>query len=341
MTIARSFENNGQFKVTDLTAQLNLIQPKWTFLGDRGLFSAEGVSQDSLTVEVVEDSIQLIGDVRRGTRHTVNSDDTRKIITMPIPHFTLDDAIFAAELSGRRAYGRDGADTATEVRARKLTSMMTKWDATHEAARVLAITEGKAYAPNGTVAVDYYAEFGVTRKQVDFLLGTAGTDIVAKNEEVIAHIQDNTKNVGGIGNILVMASPEWFTKYVNQANVKDAYKFYSSTQEPARNRLGGNATRFRTFVHAGLEIVEYRGSYNGTRLVPAGKAYAFPEGVDDMFITYYSPAQTFDLVNTIGEKAYMWEIQSPRNDQIALESESNFINVVRRPQSVVELISST
>lgn len=340
MTIARSFENNGQFNLTDLTPQLSLITPTWSLVGDMGLYRESGITQDNLTVEVVNDTIQLVGDVRRGARHTVNSDDTRKLIALQVPHFVLDDAIFAAELAGRRAYGSDNSSTEIEVKARKMASMMKKWDATHEAARVWTITQGAAYAPNGTVAIDFYSEFGVTRKSVDFLLGTGTTDIVAKNEEVIAHIQDNVLSAGSVTNTKVLASPEWFSKYVNQAGVKEAYKFYSSVQEPQRSRLGGNTTRFRTFVHAGLDIVEYRGSFNGVRLVPAGKAYAFPEGVDDMFEFYSAPAQTFDLVNTVGEKAYMWEIRSQRNDQIALESESNFLALCRRPQAIVELTSS-
>lgn len=341
MATTRSFENNGQYLVTDLTAQLNLITPTWQYITDLGIYNQIGVTQSNITLELVEDSIQLIGDVKRGARHTVNSDETRSLKSLPIPHFTYDDAIYAEELAGRRAYGSDQADTEIEVRARKLARMMRNWDMTHEAAKVLAITEGKAYAPNGTVAIDYYAEFGKTRKVVDFALGTPSTDVVAKNEEVIAHIQDNALSLGGVGETLVIASPEFFTKYVGQANVQAAYQMYSSTQEPLRNRLGGNATRFREFVHAGLRLVEYRGSFNGNRLIPAGKAYAFPTGVDDMFEFYVAPASTFDLVNTIGEKAYMWEQRSPRNDFIALESESNFLALVRRPQAIVELISST
>lgn len=338
MTISRSFENNGQFNVTDLTPQLNLVTPTWSPLGDMGLYTTRPVTQDSITFEKVEDSIQLVGDVRRGARHTVNSDDTRKLHTLPLVHFVLDDAIFAAELAGRRAYGSDSASTEAEVKLRKLESMMRKWDATHEAARTWAITQGAAYAPNGTVAIDYYAEFGVTKKSVDFVLGTGTTDIVAKNEEVIAHIQDNVNTGAVVTNIMVMASPEWFTKYINQAGVKEAYKFYSSTQEPQRNRLGEG--RVRRFIHAGLEIVENRASFNGVRLVPANRAYAFPVGVEDMFEHYQGPAQTFDLVNTLGEKAYMWEYRSQRNDQITLESESNFLMLCKRPQAIVELTTS-
>ena len=324
--------------MTDLTPQLNLITPTWSLLGDMGLYRESGITQDNLTVEVVNDTIQLVGDVRRGTRHTVNSDDTRKIIALQVPHFVLDDAIFASELAGRRAYGSDAVSTEVEVKMRKLESMMRKWDATHEAARVWTITQGAAYAPNGTVAIDFYSEFGVTKKSVDFVLGTGTTDLTAKNEEVIAHIQDNVNDGGVVSNIKVIASPEWFSKYISHATVKEAYKYYSSTQEPLRTRLGQG--RYRTFIHAGLEIIEYRGSFNGTKLVPAGKAYAFPEGVDDMFEFYSAPAQTFDLVNTIGEKAYMWEQRSQRNDQVILESESNFLALCRRPQAVVELTSS-
>ena len=89
MTIASSFEADGQFKVTDLTEQINLVTPKWTLLGDLGIYTTRGVTQDNVTFEVVEDSIQLITDTRRGSRNLVNRDDVRSLKSFPIPHYTL------------------------------------------------------------------------------------------------------------------------------------------------------------------------------------------------------------------------------------------------------------
>jgi hypothetical protein len=54
-----------------------------------------------------------------------------------------------------------------------------------------------------------------------------------------------------------------------------------------------------------------------------------------MFKTYFSPANKFSFVNTVGEEAYVFEYPSDKDDNILLQSESNFVNMLRRPQIVV------
>jgi hypothetical protein len=48
----------------------------------------------------------------------------------------------------------------------------------------------------------------------------------------------------------------------------------------------------------------------------------------------------FDLVNTIGQEAYMFEYASPKGDKIEIETESNFLHALRRPAAVARLYSS-
>ena len=59
-------------------------------------------------------------------------------------------------------------------------------------------------------------------------------------------------------------------------------------------------------------------------------------GTTDMFKTYFSPANKFDHVNTLGEEQYMFEYADGKGTEIILETESNFLNMVRRPQAVVK-----
>lgn len=344
MTIASSFEADGQFKVTDLTEQINLVTPKWTLLGDLGIYTTRGVTQDNVTFEVVEDSIQLITDTRRGSRNLVNRDNVRSLKSFPIPHFTLDDAVYASELAGKRAYGKvDAADSEVEAVARKLASIADKWAATHEIARVKTIVNGTAYAPNGTISLDFYSAFNISpRKTVAYALGTDSTNVIAKVEETIAHIQDNIQVAGSFSDIVVICSPSFFNALVSHKKVEEAYKFYSSTQEPLRQRLGANGLdgRYRSFIYAGATFIEYRGKYAGTDIIPSGEAYAFPRGVEGMFEMLFAPAQTLDLVNTIGEPIYAWQTPSARREFISLQTESNFLAACYRPNAIVKLTTT-
>lgn len=334
----RSFDR--PFEMVDYTEELLLVPNTWGLINSLGIFSEQGVTQHSINVEISSGTISVIPDQVRGARNTVNRDDTRSIRALSIPHFPLDDYISPEDIQGKRAYGNpDQAETEAAVIARKLKRIRQNHAITLEAARAFALTNGAIYAPNGTVAGNFYTEFGVSRKTVDFVLGTATTDVAAKCEEVIAHIQDNILTGGVVEDVVVLCSPEFFAKLIAQAGVKEAYKYYTSTQEPLRNRLGGKGL-YRQFEHAGLRFIEYRGSYNGARLITAGNAYAVPRGVEDMFETYYSPANKFSHVNTIGEAAYVFSYRDPSDEKITLQSEHNALHLIRRPAGVVELVTS-
>jgi len=333
----RSFEK--PFELVDYTQELLLIPNQWGLLNELGIFSEESVSQHSVTVESSEGTLGLITDKVRGERNNVNKNDTRSLRSFPIPHFPADDAVKPEDVQGKRAYGSpDAAETEAAVIARKLERIRMNHAVTLEAARAYAITQGAIYAPNGTVAGSFYTDFGITRKSIDFVLGTSTTDLTAKSEEGIAHIQDNIQSGEVVSNIIVLCSPAFFGKLINHPTIKDAYRYYASTQEPLRQRLGSGL--YRRFVHGGVEYIEYRGSYNGAALIPAGEAYMLPQGTSDMFKTYFSPANKFQFVNTLGEPAYVFTYRNPTDSEILIQSESNHLNLVRRPQAVVQLTTS-
>jgi hypothetical protein len=336
MATIRSFDK--PFEVTDLTEELNLIPNTWGLINELGIFNAEGVTQHTVTVESTSGTLSVIPDTVRGSRNTVNKNDTRSIYAFGVPHFPLDDAVSPADLQGKRAYGSDQADSEAAVVARKLERIRRNHAVTLEAARAYAITTGAIYAPSGTIVNNYYTTFGITRKEIDFVLGTTTTEVPAKIEEAIAHIMDTQLSGESVSSVTALCSPEFFAKLIAQAGVKEAYKYYSSTQEPLRTRLGSGV--YRRFSHAGIDFIEYRGAYNGTRLIPAGDAYALPMGTMDTFMSYYSPANKMSLVNTIGQEAYVFQYRDAKDEGLLLQSESNHIALVRRPATVVRLYSS-
>jgi len=337
MPITRSFDR--PFEMTDLTTDLLLIPNQWGLINDLGIFTDSSVTQHNITFEQVNGTLALITDKIRGERNNVNKDDTRLLRSYAIPHFPLDDHLGPEDVQGKRAYGSDAAETEAEVLARKMVRIRRNHAATLEFARAFAITTGGIYAPNGTVVGNYYTDFGITRKEVDFDLGTSTTRVIEKGEEMIAYIQDNIQNGEVVSEVVALCSPEFFGKLIKQAGVVDAYRYYTSTQEPNRDRVGTGL--YRTFYHGGVKYIEYRGVYNGSRLIPAGDAYFLPMGTADVFFTHYSPANKFSHVNTLGEQAYMFTYRDPKDSKIDIETESNFINLIRRPSVITRAFSST
>lgn len=337
MAITRSFSN--AFELQDYTPELLLVPNQWGLINELGIFRNESVSQHSVTVESRNGTLGLITDQVRGARNLVNKDDTRTLRSFAIPHFPLDDAIKPEDIQGKRAYGSaDQAETEATVIARKLERIRMNHAITLEAARAYAITTGAIYAPNGTVAGNYYTDFGVTRKEVDLALGTSTSDVLGKSEEGLDHIQVNIQSGEVVNNVIVLCSPTFFAKLISHATIKEAFKYYSSTQEPLRNRLGSGL--YRRFVYGGVEYIEYKGSYNGQALIPAGDAYMLPVGTQDTFVSYFSCANKFSHVNTLGEEAYVFSYRNPEDSEIVLQSESNHLHLVRRPQAVVRLYTS-
>lgn len=335
----RSFDK--PFELVDYTEELLLVPNTWGLINSLNIFRTEQVSQHSVTVEARSGTLSLITDMVRGARNLVNKDDTRVLRSFAIPHFPLDDAITPQDVQGKRAYGQaEAADTEAAVMARKLTRIRMNHAITLEASRAYAITTGAIYAPNGTVAGNYYTDFGITRKEIDFVFGTATTEIAAKGEEGIASIQDNIQSGEVVTEVVALCSPTFFAKLIAHASIKDAYKYYTSTQEPLRQRLGGSGL-YRSFEHSGVKYVEYRGSYNGVPLIPVGDAYLMPVGTMDTFISYFSPANKFSHVNTLGEEAYVFTYRGTTDQEITIQTESNHLALVRRPAAVVRLFSST
>jgi hypothetical protein len=337
MPITRSFQNQNE--VQDYTQELLIVPNEWGFVNNLNIFNEEGVTSNSILIEKISQDGTVLLDKVRGERATYNKDYTREVRAFAIPHFPMDDFILPSDIQGKRAYGSaDAADTLDAVRARKLERIRRTHAWTLEKARMQLLTAGTVYAPGNTVeAANFYTELGVASQvSVDFVLGTTSTNIISKCEAVIAQIQDNLGNGGMMTGVVGLCSPAFFTKLINHDAVKDAYKYYSSVQEPMRNRVGGNTTMFREFFFGGIRFVEYRGAYGGNALITAGDVSFFPTGVDDMFETYYAPANKFEFTNTVGMPAYVFEYASTKGDKIELESESNFINVCRRPGGLVK-----
>lgn len=336
MSLIRSYTNN--FEITDLTQNLLIIPNVWGLTQQLGIFTSESTSQETITLEEITKSFGIMEDIHRGARHQVSKDYNRRMHSFAIPHFTLDDAITPRDIQGKRAYGSEQVETIDAVRARKLERIRASHAATMESARMHTIVTGQAYAPNGTVSYDWYTEFGKTRTVVSFALATATTDVIAKIEQVFAAMQDNALTGEVQGEIYAICSPEFFAALISHPMIVRAFTYYQTQPQILRDRLRANGfdARYREFVFGNITFIEYRGKdVNGNVYVPAGDAYFLPSNSGDSFATYFAPAGKFDMVNTLGQESYAFEYADPKGEEIILETETNFLSVLRRPQLII------
>lgn len=334
------------FETVDLTSAVRNIPIQYGTFNQMGIFDEESVAADTVMFEETTQDGALIVDRVRGEKNLTSKEGTRKLHTFAVPHFPLDDHISPKDLVAKSAYDNfDVEEQLAKVRERKLFRMRQNHDWTLNKARAQALFLGTAYAPSGTVVQDWNAEFGVTRSQVDLLLGTPGTEVLSKLELIIQFVHDGMGGDGVFSGIVVPLDSTLFNKLIIHPSVKAAYsnaQAMNSGNDPIRSRLSNGGTVMqngREFYFGGITFREVRDSYNGSALVPAGEGVAVPVG-SDRFKTYFAPAERFGLVNTAGEKMYAFETAAANGTKIDIETESNHISALLRPKAVVRVFSS-
>ncbi len=232
----------------------------------------------------------------------------------------------------------DAADPLATVMERKLTRMRVKHAQTREYMEVNAL-KGIVKDGAGTTLYNYFTEFGLVQQSVDFVLGTAGTQVQAKIRETLRKIETELKGETMTG-VLALVSPEFFDKLIGHTSVEDAYKYFSSTgAQPLRED-----TR-RRFPFAGIVFEEYNATVtlstgSTETLVAAGEGIAFPLGTLDTFVTYGAPANLIETVNTLGLPMYARQLARPDGSAIEVKTEAAVLPINKRPRLAVKITSS-
>jgi hypothetical protein len=332
------FDASG-YTLAEMTQAINILPNIYTRLGEMGLFRFEGVTQRSVIIEQAEGVLNLLPTVPLGGPATVANRDTRSMRSFTVPWIPHDDVITPQDIQGVRGFGvADAADPLATVMERKLTRMRAKHAQTREYMEVNAL-RGIVKDGAGTTLYNYFTEFGLVQLSVDFVLGTAGTNVQGKVRDVLRKVETELKGETMTG-VLALVAPEFFDKLISHAKVEDAYKYYSSTgAQPLRED-----TR-RRFPFAGMIFEEYNAtvtlSTGATEtLVPAGEGLAFPMGTMDTFVTYGAPANLIETVNTMGLPIYARQIARNDGSAIDVKTEASILPVNKRPRLAVRIFSS-
>ena len=324
------------FALVDVTDDILLLPQTWTLLGDSGLFQTESLSTKTVTLEKRAGGLVLMKDRMRGEAPQTVGREVRAMHSYEIPHFAIKDSISPEELEGRTRPGSKGKEFDTEAAAmlRHMEKLRKSFDVNMELSRFKTLSTGQAYSPAGTVVADYYSDNNLTRNEVNFELNVATTDVIGKCAEIISDFQSSANEGQVISRVIGYASPEFMGKLLAHAKVTQTHIYqqigqYNITQE----RAGGMALR-RTLNFGGIQFIEVADILLGQRLVTAGDCVFV--AFEDMgsFKTYFAPPSRFGYVNTIAEQMYMWSWKNDRLTEIAIEFESNWLNVLHKPNFV-------
>lgn len=347
-----SYDPNNANRAVELTEALNVIPNQWGLINQLGLFTNYYKTQKNILIPRYTEGDVLLEDRNWDERDSTIISGSRDELAVKVPHFPVKDAITPNDIDGVVNWNdiRNGVDleTVASVRARKMNTIRRALANTLEYARVHMIVTGDVYAPNRTLRTSYgntinwYTEFGIAQKPVvtvDF--SDEDENPLMKLQEAADKSQDGFKLGETVSSFIGLASPKFFDALVSNPYVVDAVK-YINFPGISKNVLldgagnGGLDARYRVIDFAGVTWIRYTGGVGGTAFIPDDKAFVFPRA-EGLFRTYFAPRNTFQDVNSVAKEAYWEEVIDVRGTKIEIEAESNFINFMSQPESVVEV----
>lgn len=321
------------FHFTKLVAAINLIPHQPTRLGQMGLFRSEGVDTLTVAIEMENNVLTLVPTAARGAPGVVKGVERRTLRDFRTVHLPQRVTINADEVGNLRAFG---SETEEELAMGRLNKKMTvarrDLDITHEFQRMGALKGIVLDADGSTVIYNFNTEFGVSASTKSIALATAGTKVLQEVISVKGMIEDVLGGTMYEG-ITVLCSPEFFAAFTSHPAVTASYQ-YQMSQVLRQDR------RYTGFEFGGVYFEEYRGTVAGQRFLAANKALAFPTGVPDMFMSYFSPAPYMETVNTVGLPFYMKQKNMDYDVGVEWQVQSNPLHINTRPNAVVELTAT-
>lgn len=322
--------NDDAFSLSSLTAAINETPYVPGRLGALGLFNNEGINTTHLSIEKDGATLALVPAADRGAPGLQVSSDKRTLIPFNTLHLPQESTVMADEIQNLRAFGAESeVEAVASYVAKRQAKHRRQLDATMEHLKIGAAKGIIMDADGTTPLLNTFTSFGISQVTHSLVLGTATTKVRNKVLELLDKIEDQLKGVPFTG-VRVMCGRTYFKNLVGHDEVKAAYERWMDGAALRDDVRGG-------FEFGGCVFEQYRGQVGSTKFVADGEAYAIPEGVPDLFIGRFAPANYMETVGTNGLPYYTKAEPLSMNKGMKLESQSNPLFLCTRPNAVVKL----
>ncbi|MBP8169421.1 MAG: major capsid protein [Azonexus sp.] len=293
------------------------------------LFEEEGIATTKASIELKNNTLQLVPSIGRGAPAPVFRPGQREGLSFECAHLIQRSTLLADSIQDVREFGTTELKTLQGTLDNDhLAPMRLNLEATIEFHRIGAI-KGQILDASGGVLIDLWSEFGVSQQSIDVDLDTTTTKVVAK---VMAakRLAEGALGAAKPSGWIALCSPAFFDALQGHPSVENfsvGWAAAAMLRDDVRD----------SFSVGGVTFAEYRGSYNGTDFIPAGEAYLIPQGIPKLFITRFGPADYAEAVNTLGLPLYAKSHMLPFNRGAMIEAQSNPVNLCSIPRAVIKL----
>lgn len=260
----------------------------------------------------------ILAGVSRGTPSKIETLEKRNVYTFEVSHHRTDGSVYADEVLNARSAGASGSSEIIIQRRDMLMARMRRdIDLTHESLRMAClITPTNGF---GTVPASQQIAFNTdaTKTRAEIF-----TKIVAPIEAALDGVP--------FSGIRALCSDTMWAKLIENAAIKATWLNY----QQAMNLR--NDPREQVFF-GGVTFERYRGT--GTVVITSGSLIAFPEGVPQLFVQAFAPADTMDSVGAgaLGTPYWPQARLSPDNRRWFMELQTSPVMVCTRPTTVLPI----
>ena len=328
--------NADPFAAISMTRAVDKVGYNPGYLGSiPGLIDPAPVRTQGIYIEERETGPRIIQTDRRGNPPRQRAPEgPRKVRSFETLRLSQSTTITAHQIAGIRAFGTESElqQVQQEV-ARDQGLMRADMELTFEHYR-LGLVQGVTVDADGSTLYDWAAEFGQPIPgEVNFDLANpspAPGILKKKCNDIVRTMTRALKGRGGNAvRIRAICGDNFWDDFTAHSEIRETYLYHSAA---AQLREGDAWEEYR---FGGITFANYRGTDDGTTVaVPTDKVKFFPVGAG-IFRMAYSPAETFDFVNTLGQEVYSWLVHDrDRNAWVQPEMYSYPLPVCTMPAAL-------
>lgn len=332
-----SILNNTQ--VVDRTEAINYVKPVPTLIGSLGLFKPSNVGTNTIQFDVKDTVLNILSDKQRNTtgKNTMPANGY-KVLTLPVPHYPIENSLTYAELAGVRGFGIDTETSIEKAVADELELQAQRHDIHNEYLRASMLI-------NGVIPTTFYGSINVA---TEFSV-TRPTEVISLAAGVLTGMTSATnkakkgyKGTAPIRGYVVLCGATFFNSIITSPEVKAAYANSQANGNPLRNELGVALDGYTVFRYGNVDFILYTDEFtneSGTvSILQPAQGVLFPRTV--IGNEWYGPVSKLTGIGASGAKRFASSYRDPKDRYVDVESEQNTLVLTTQFGSTVLLTTT-